>query len=115
MADLESFRQQGEFVGIAGLRHGTPESGKWRTGTSCSGRRYGRPDHYAQEVKATYEQLDMDIPSRPQKRIPSCDICRARKVKCIKSPSAEKCDGCVKLDVDCEYTIARRNPGPING
>lgn len=48
------------------------------------------------------------------KRLPSCDLCRARKVKCIKNSMADRCEGCVSLDQDCEYTHERKKPGPAN-
>lgn len=50
----------------------------------------------------------------PRKRPQSCDVCRARKVKCIKPAGAARCEGCVSLDQRCEYTHERKKPGPAN-
>jgi hypothetical protein len=57
-----------------------------------------------------------DAPSKPEpkKRPQSCDVCRARKVKCVKDPGAGRCEGCVALDQRCEYTHERKKPGPAN-
>lgn len=49
-----------------------------------------------------------------KKRPVSCDVCRARKVKCVKQEGAERCDGCVSLDQVCSYTHERKKPGPAN-
>lgn len=49
-----------------------------------------------------------------KKRTQSCDVCRARKVKCVKQPDAPRCEGCVALDQRCEYTHERKKPGPAN-
>lgn len=49
-----------------------------------------------------------------KKRPVSCDVCRARKVKCVKSDGGERCDGCVTLDQVCSYTHERKKPGPAN-
>lgn len=49
-----------------------------------------------------------------KKRPVSCDVCRARKVKCVKQEGAERCEGCVTLDQVCSYTHERKKPGPAN-
>ena len=48
-----------------------------------------------------------------KKRLPSCDLCRLRKVKCVKT-GENNCEGCISLDQTCEYTHERRKPGPAN-
>ena len=53
-------------------------------------------------------------PREVKKRQPSCDVCRARKVKCVKQPGTARCDGCVTLAQRCEYTYERKKPGPAN-
>lgn len=54
--------------------------------------------------------------SKPEapKRSESCDVCRARKVKCVREPGAIRCEGCAALDQDCVNTHERRKPGPSN-
>lgn len=49
-----------------------------------------------------------------KKRLPSCDLCRARKVKCVKNEGSPRCEGCQSLNQRCEYTYERRKPGPVN-
>lgn len=49
-----------------------------------------------------------------RKRPQSCDVCRARKVKCVKPAGAVRCEGCVSLDQICKYTHERKKPGPAN-
>jgi hypothetical protein len=49
-----------------------------------------------------------------KKRSVSCDVCRARKVKCVKPEGAARCEGCVTLDQHCTYTHERKKPGPAN-
>lgn len=49
-----------------------------------------------------------------KKRLPSCDLCRARKVKCAKKEGSSRCEGCLALNQRCEYTYERRKPGPVN-
>ena len=49
-----------------------------------------------------------------KKRSVSCDVCRARKVKCVKPEGAMRCEGCVTLDQHCTYTHERKKPGPAN-
>jgi hypothetical protein len=49
-----------------------------------------------------------------KKRSVSCDVCRARKVKCVKPEGAARCEGCVSLDQHCTYTHERKKPGPAN-
>ena len=48
------------------------------------------------------------------KRQPSCDLCRARKVRCVKADGQTRCDGCIGLNQQCAYTHERKKPGPAN-
>lgn len=56
----------------------------------------------------------LDGQKEAKKRTQSCDVCRARKVKCVKQLDAPRCEGCIALDQRCEYTHERKKPGPAN-
>lgn len=49
-----------------------------------------------------------------KKRMQSCDICRIRKVKCIRTdePGMSKCRQCESNDAQCTYTYVPKKPGP---
>lgn len=49
-----------------------------------------------------------------KKRMQSCDICRIRKVKCIRSDEAGmgRCRQCESNDAKCTYTYVPKKPGP---
>lgn len=53
-----------------------------------------------------------------RKRIAACDVCRMRKVRCLKDPNNPspdgRCQGCVELNRECSYLYAPRKPGPPN-
>lgn len=72
-----------------------------------------------------------------QKRIAACDVCRLRKVKCVKNPAGsgndaaaadgseekgkqtagsggERCIGCTELNRECTYEYLPKRPGPPN-
>ncbi|ORX37458.1 fungal-specific transcription factor domain-domain-containing protein [Kockovaella imperatae] len=51
--------------------------------------------------------------SNAVKRTLSCDLCRVRKVKCVKTGQS-KCQGCLGLNRECEFTHVRKKPGPVN-
>jgi hypothetical protein len=54
-----------------------------------------------------------EVSDKP-KRTPSCDLCRARKVRCVKSEGQDRCEGCQNLNQRCEFTHERKKPGPAN-
>ncbi|PWN31912.1 uncharacterized protein FA14DRAFT_162256 [Meira miltonrushii] len=49
-----------------------------------------------------------------KKRMQSCDICRIRKVKCIRldETGMGKCRQCESNDAQCTYTYVPKKPGP---
>lgn len=49
-----------------------------------------------------------------KKRMQSCDICRIRKVKCIRLDESGlgKCRQCESNDAQCTYTYVPKKPGP---
>ena len=49
-----------------------------------------------------------------QKRIAACDVCRLRKVKCVKPDGEPRCNGCVDLNRECTYEYMPKKPGPPN-
>lgn len=49
-----------------------------------------------------------------QKRIAACDVCRLRKVKCVKLDGEPRCNGCVDLNRECTYEYLPKKPGPPN-
>ncbi|WVQ69634.1 uncharacterized protein L199_007854 [Kwoniella botswanensis] len=57
---------------------------------------------------------DLTPTTTPKQRQPSCDLCRKRKVKCVKPPFATQCEGCSALGQECEYKYSRRKPGPTS-
>jgi hypothetical protein len=49
-----------------------------------------------------------------QKRIAACDVCRLRKVKCVKLDGEPRCNGCMDLNRECTYEYMPKKPGPPN-
>lgn len=53
-------------------------------------------------------------PKEKQKRIAACDVCRLRRVKCVKLEGEPRCKGCVDLNRGCTYEYMPKKPGPPN-
>lgn len=93
------------YHGYDDLRNNKPElSAAGSTSTSGTGTGTGT------KRRRTDGEKGMDT----KKRSVSCDVCRARKVKCVKPEGVMRCEGCVTLDQHCTYTHERKKPGPAN-